>query len=135
MTPKNAENAQRKRKRASNLLALKLGAMTVAILVQLDVDARVGCDQYLVAFNINQKLRSSFPHRRNGQLDLLVDMTLQETRSILGTKPFFGQKAYRRFGDLQILTLPLHLPSQTLNIQLGNLSDFVHGQRRKDHDL
>ncbi len=103
-------------------------------LVQAEIIVRFYDD--ILAFNIDRKLSAELPFVGDRKLYLLVDMTLQETRTVCrAEKPFSVSRSSAASVISTSLALCFHLAFEFAEIDLGDLADLVHRQRREDDDL
>ena len=65
------------------------------------------------------------------KFNFLVDVTFQETCSVCGLKSLLGQQIERLFGDLDDLTLAFHISLKLGEVELRDLADLVHRERRR----
>ena len=66
---------------------------------------------------------------------MLVDVTLQKARAILGAETFFRQQVDGLIRDLESLALALHLLARPRQVKFGDLPHLIHRQRRENNDL
>ena len=66
---------------------------------------------------------------------MLIDVTLQKSRTVLRAEPFLSYEIHGRISNLERLALALHLAPCLVEIELCDLLYLIHRQRREDHNL
>src|ERR1051326_184607 len=89
----------------------------------------------LCTVDVDRKPRSVFPHRGDRQFYLLVNITLQKARAVLHAETLFGHQINCWISSLERFTLPLHLATSLVEVELRDLLDLIHGQRRENDNL
>src|ERR1700759_1551948 len=89
----------------------------------------------LAVLHVGDKARGILPHRSERKLHLLVNVTLEETRAVGRAIALLGQEVERGGRYTTALALRLHLATELRRVELRDLSDLVHRQRREDDYL
>src|SRR5579885_243981 len=101
----------------------------------LKAASAVSADDDLAVLHVGDEARGILPHRRDRQLHLLVNVALEEARAVGRAVALLGQKVEGGGRDAAALALLLHLSAELAGVELRDLPDLVHRQRREDDDL
>src|SRR3712207_7969256 len=97
----------------------------------LSLLAALGADDDLAFHHVCDEARALLPHRRDGQLHLLVDVSLEEARAVGRAVALLGQEVERGLGHVASLALLLHLAAELAGVYLRDVAHLVH--RSEEH--
>ena len=89
----------------------------------------------LTIADVDREIDEGLPQTGDGQLDLLIDGSLEESSSIGWTESLLNEPGQRCFTDLKTTTLILNLSLVSLQIKNRYLPDLIKSKRRENDDF